>query len=97
MSDDFWSSQSLRVILIGMSGGFAGAISARTVSLWELFRHVTAGGIAAIAVGPYAAIYFGTPLVPTVWFTGVGGVALCQGVVHLINRWFGVSKRLKND
>jgi hypothetical protein len=98
MSDDFWSSQTLRVILIGMSGGFAGAISARTFSLWELFRHVTVGGIAAIMVGPYATVYFGTALVPTVWFTGVVGVIVCQGAIHVVKRWFGISsKRVKND
>jgi hypothetical protein len=98
MSDDFWSSQTVRDFILGMSGGFAGAISMRRISLLELFRHVTVGGMAAIGVGPAISIYFGTHYAATIWFTGVVGIFLCQGAIHLVNRWFaGVSKRLKND
>jgi hypothetical protein len=98
MSDDLWSSQTVRDFLLGVSGGFAGAVSLPRITLLELFRHVTCGGITAIVLGPVLSDKLGTPSAATIWFTGVVGVAICQGAMIAVKRGFiGIAKRLRND
>ena len=101
MDDGFWSSHTVRDLLFGMSGGFAGTGPLRKAGYLELCRHIIVGGMAAVACGPAISDRLdatGTYYIAIIWLTGVGGVAICQGVVVLVERWFGsIVKRMKND
>jgi hypothetical protein len=101
MDDGFWSSHTVRDLLLGMSGGFAGTGPLRKAGFLELCRHVIVGGMSAIACGPAISDRLeatGVYYIAIIWLTGVVGVGIGQGAIMVVEWWFGsFIKRIKND
>jgi hypothetical protein len=111
MSDDFWSSQNTRDLIIGLGGAFSGVLSIPDkVGLLDLFRHLVVGALAASYLGSTVNVVLNTafnviikhfdvswviPYNCSVYLTGAFGVTMFRLGARFIE-WFSL-KRMKND
>jgi hypothetical protein len=106
MADDpgFWVALGIKMpdLIAGFAGGVVNAIALRRSDPWSIIGSVVVGGLTANYLSESFAHYLGTGQGTSGFLVGVGGMAICQGIIASAARWspFGSSggaNRSSND
>lgn len=75
-------------LIAGFCGGIVSALAMRQTSILQIFTSVIVGGLTANYLGVPAATYvgFGNTGAPS-FIVGLGGMAICQGLIEAIKKW----------
>jgi hypothetical protein len=84
---DFFPGINLRDFVIGVQGGISGIFLLRKPTPRAIIGSVIAGGFTANYAGAAIAAFSGGWLSHdlSVYLSGVGGLAICHGVVEIVN------------
>jgi hypothetical protein len=95
MSGDWLHDIGIRVpdLLAGLAGGVVNAFVFQRSSPWAIVGSVVVGALTANYLGEPAARMIGGGISggAAAFIVGLGGMALCQGLVEAIKRWRPVS------
>jgi hypothetical protein len=81
---------NLRDFIIGVQGGICAIFLLRKPSPRAIIGSVVAGGFTANYAGNEVALILSWPHDLSVYASGVGGLAMCHGLVELVN--YGVTQ-----
>lgn len=85
----FLAEIGLRVpdLVAGFMGGVVNALIFRKSDPWSFVASVVVGGLASNYLSSPVGHYIGTTAPTTGFVVGLGGMALCQGIVEAAKSW----------
>lgn len=74
-------------MIAGFAGGVVNAFVFKRVDPWSIVGSVVVGALTANYLTDAARSYMGTSAPATGFIVGLGGMAICQGLVEALKRW----------
>lgn len=98
MSDDFFSliGINFKDLVAGFMGGVSNVVVLRKTKFLPIVGSIIVGGLTANYLGGTVAQLFGTSSGFSSFVVGLGGMAICQGIIESAGSW-NILKRLRND
>jgi hypothetical protein len=89
MIDDWFNQIGVHVadVFAGFCGGLVNALVLKTSQPWAIVASVIVGGITANYMSQPIAHYIGTSQGTSAFMVGLGGMAICQGLMKAAESW----------
>jgi|SRR6185369_1259495 len=89
MPNDFFSTIGFHIqdLVAGFAGGMVNAFVFKKSKPWAIVGSIVVGGFTANYLSNPIAAFLGTSTNASAFIVGLGGMAICQGIVESASSW----------